>query len=499
MENNKEIKNKTITGLFWRFGERITAQLISFVVSMVLARILMPEEYGLVSLVTIFITLANVFTTNGLGTALIQKKEADKLDFSTMFWAGIIVSFILYIILFICAPIIASAYNNQTLKLIIRIMGLKIPIAAINSIQQAYVSRKMIYKKFFFSTFFGTLVSAIVGIYMAVKNFGVWALVAQYLTNSCIDTIVLFITIDWRPTLQFSIERFKKMFSFGWKVMVTSFIGTFFDQLRGLLIGINYKSEDLAYYNKGEQIPALVGNNINSTMESVLFPAMSKVQDSKEDIKKATRRVMKTNTYIIMPMMFGLAAIASPLIRILLTDKWLKCVPFLQIVCMQQCVGIIGSANLQAIKAIGKSDVLLKLEIIKKPIYLIILIIAMQISPIAIAIGNLLYNIIAIVINAIPNKKFLGYSYIEQLEDVKWNFLLSVSMFLIVYIIGKCNLNIYINITLQILIGVVYYIFMSYILKNESLTYIKNSIKGIISNKKGEKNEDSKESIKMDL
>lgn len=218
MEEENEIqtlKNKTISGLFWRFGERITAQIISFVVSVVLARILLPEQYGIVAIVTIFINLANVFVTSGLGTSLVQKKDADELDFSTMFWASIALSLVLYAIIFIISPIVAKIYNNELLTIVLRVMGLKIPIAAINSIQQAYVQRKMIFKKFFFSTIIGTIISAFVGIGMALKGCGVWALVGQYLTNSVIDTCVLWITVKWKPHFMFSRQRFKTLFSYG--------------------------------------------------------------------------------------------------------------------------------------------------------------------------------------------------------------------------------------------------------------------------------------------
>ena len=205
----ESLKLKTVSGLFWRFGERITAQTISFIVSVVLARMLMPEQYGIIAIVTIFINLANVFVTSGLGTSLVQKKEADDLDFSTMFWASFILSLFLYFFIFITSPIIAKIYNNELLIPVLRIMGLKIPIASINSIQHSYVQRKMIFKKFFFSTIIGTIISAFIGIGMAIKGFGVWALVGQYLSNSLIDTLVLFITVKWKPHLKFSFNSLK--------------------------------------------------------------------------------------------------------------------------------------------------------------------------------------------------------------------------------------------------------------------------------------------------
>lgn len=486
MEKENEIqslKSKTISGLIWRFGERITAQIISFIVSIVLARLLLPEQYGIVAIVTIFINLANVFVTSGLGTSLVQKKDADELDFSTMFWASIILSLILYAIIFNLSPIIAKLYNNELLTMVLRIMGLKLPIAAINSIQQAYVQRKMIFKKFFFSTIIGTIISAFVGIEMALKGCGVWALVGQYLTNSAIDTCVLWITVKWKPNFSFSTKRFKALFSYGWKIMASSFIGTMFDELRGLIIGARYSSEDLAYNNRGEQIPALLSSNINSTMESVLFSSISKVQDDKIRVKSVVRRLMKISSFIIMPLLFGISAVADSIIKILLTDKWSECVPYLRIVCISQCFGILNTVNLQAIKAIGKSDTTLKLEFVKKPIYLLIILIMLNISPLAICIGNAIYSIIALLINSKPNKKYLDYGLKEQISDIFIYFIISLTMEFIVTLIGLVNINTYLLLLVQVIIGAVFYLGISAILKLDSFEYILGIIKSTMMKK----------------
>lgn len=480
----KTLKSKTISGLFWRFGERIAAQLISFIVSVILARILVPEQYGIVAIVTIFINLANVFVTSGLGTSLVQKKEADELDFSTMFWAGILLSLVLYGVIFLISPIIAKLYNNELLTIVLRVMGLKIPIAAISSIQHAYVQRKMIFKKFFFSTIIGTIISAFVGIWMALSGYGVWALVGQYLTNSIIDTFVLAITVDWKPKFIFSLERFKTLFSYGWKITASSLIGTVFDQLRGLIIGVKYSSADLAYNNKGEQIPALLSTNINATMESVLFSSISKVQDDKEKVKQAMKRLMKISSFVIMPLLFGISAVADSFITILLTDKWSKCVPFLRVVCIQQTFGILNTVNMQAIKAIGKSDTILKLEFVKKPIYILIILLMMNINPLALCIGNAAYSIITLFINSRPNKKYLNYSLKEQVSDILVYFIIALLMEIIVIAVGVININIYLLLILQIFVGAVFYIGASVILKLDSLEYILDIIKNTIKGKK---------------
>lgn len=460
MNNNiAELKQKAVLGMLWRFGERISAQAISFIVSIILARILLPEEYGIIAIVNIFIAIANVLVTSGLGATLIQKKDADELDFSTIFYSGIALAFIMYLGLYFIAPWIADIYSNSDLTLVLRVMGLRLPVAAINSVQQAYVARKMIFKKFFFSTLIGTILSAVVGIIMALQGFGVWALVAQYLTNTCVDTLVLFFTINWKPKLQFSFVRFQSLFSFGWKVIATGLLGEFFNQLKGMLIGAKYTSTDLAYYNRGESIPNLITNNISSTIESVMFPTIAQIQDDKLLVKQAIRRMMKLSSFVLMPILFGLAAVAKPLVKILLTDKWLFCVPYLQIVCIQQCFSVLNTANLQAFKAVGRGDVLLRLEFIKKPVYLICILFALPFGPLAIAIANLIYGIIALGINSYPSKKILNYSTKEQIQDIIPYLLLAISMGILVLWVGNLSINnSYIILFIQIITGIILYL-----------------------------------------
>ena len=288
-----------ISNLMWKFGERISAQFVTLFVSIVLARLLSPSDYGAIALVTIFITIANVFVVNGFGTALIQKKQADNLDFSSVFYVNILFSLFLYAILFILSPYVASFYNMEILCPVMRVLSLRIPIAAINSIQQAYVSRNMMFKKFFFSTLFGTLLSGIVGCVMAYKGFGIWALVGQYLTNTTVDTIVLWFTVRWRPELKFSFSRVKVLLSYGWKLLLSGLLDTGYQQLRSLIIGKKYTSSDLAYYNQGQKYPELVVVNINTSISSVLFPAISQSQDNIEVVKGMTRRAIKVSSFIM--------------------------------------------------------------------------------------------------------------------------------------------------------------------------------------------------------
>ena len=332
MEN--DLKKKTVGGFFWRFGERIASQSVSFIISIILARLLFPQEYGVIALSMVFINITNVFAVSGLGTSLIQKKDADDVDFSTMFYAGIFISVALYGLLFLAAPFIADLYHSELVCPVLRALGLVVPIQAVNSIQQAAVSRGLDFKKFFFATSVGTVVSGIVGVALAYTGFGVWALVGQQLTNHVVNTLTLNRIIRWRPQWAFSYSRFKGLFSFGSKLMCANFIGTFFNELKSFIVGARYTPADLAFYNRGESMPALIGNNVNTTINAVLFPAISKLQDDKEGVKRAIRRSMMTSSYVMFPLLFILAATADKVVLILLTEKWMPCVPFMRVLCI---------------------------------------------------------------------------------------------------------------------------------------------------------------------
>ena len=329
MEN--ELKKKTVSSLLWRFLERCGAQGVTFLVTIVLARLLAPEVYGLMALVTVFTSILQVFVDSGMGNALIQKKDADELDFSSVFFFNMVMCIALYLLLFFCASLIANFYHNPGLTPVIRVLGITLLIAGGKNVQQAYVSRKLQFKRFFFATLGGTIGAAVIGIAMAYMGFGIWALVAQNIFNAMIDTVILWLTVRWRPKLQFSFTRLRALLRYGWKLLVSALLHTFYINLRTLIIGKLYTSADLAYYEKGQSFPTLIVSNINASIDSVLLPTMSDVQDSRENVKAITRRAIVTSSYLMWPMMVGLAVVAKPLVVLLLTKKWLKAVPFLQI------------------------------------------------------------------------------------------------------------------------------------------------------------------------
>lgn len=470
-------RRNIFSNFIWRFMERCGAQGVAFVVQIVLARILVPEVYGTVALVTVFTTILDVFIDSGFANALIQKKDADDLDFSTVFYFNILVCTFLYIVMFMAAPLIAGFYHNETLTPVVRVLSLTLVISGVKNVQQAYVSRTMQFKKFFFATLGGTLGAAVLGISMAYLGFGVWALVAQQIFNAAIDTVILWVTVKWHPKMHFSLERLKGLYSFGWKLLVSRLIDTLYNNIRQLLIGKIYSTADLAYYNRGRTFPNLIVTNINTSIDSVLFPAMSKSQDKIVQVKMMTQRAMKISTYIMAPLMMGLAFMGSPLINFVLTDKWIACVPFMRIFCITFMFQPIHTANLNAIKALGRSDLILRLEIIKKIVGIAALLSTIWISVEAMAYSLLVTSVLSQIINCWPNKELMDYGYLEQLKDIIPSILLALLMGCCIYPVQWMGLPDIFTLLIQVPLGAVIYITGSILFKMDSFRYLWNIVK----------------------
>ncbi len=479
-----ERKKTVAVNIVWRFAERCGAQLVAAIVSIVLARILDPDVYGTVALISVFTTILQVFVDSGLGNALIQKKQADNLDFSTVFFTNIIFCAILYLLLFISAPAIALFYSDLSLIPYIRVLGITILISGVKNVQQAYVSKHMLFKKFFFSTLGGTITACVVGVSMAVAGFGVWALIAQQLINLSIDTCILWITVKWRPERRFSMERLKGLFRYGWKLLASSLLDTGYRELQSLLIGRIYTSENLAYYNQGQRIPVLVVSNINSSIDSVLLPTLSDLQDEKKRVKEMTRRAMKTSIYLMAPMMMGLIATGTPLIQLLLTEKWLPCLPFFRIFCITYMFYPLHTANLNAIKAMGRSDLFLRLEIWKKATGLLVLCGTIWISVEAMAYSLLVTSVLSQIINSWPNRKLLGYGYVEQMKDILPSIALAAAMAAAVYPISLLNMPGLVILALQVAAGTVLYLLGSVVFRMEAFCYLLDLVKPYITKRK---------------
>ncbi len=447
-------RSKVFSGVVWTVLERFSASGVSFVVSIVLARVLMPDDYGLVAMVMIFITLADVFINSGFNTALIQKKDADELDFSTVFWCSMVVSILIYMILFLSAPLVGDFYDQAALVLLLRVFALRVPLAVPNSIQHAYVSRNMIFKKFFFSTLLSTLASGGVGIGMALAGFGPYALIGQYFTKTVFDTVVLAFIVDWRPRFIFSWKRARGLMGYGSAVLLADLSGQFFDQLRGLIIGRFYTSADLAYYNRGQQFPQFVSGNVSAAVMTVLFPALANESDDTARVRAMTRRAMKIMAFVFIPLMIGLACVAEPLIDVLLTSKWEGCVFFLQVLSISNALGVCSSVSLQSLKAIGKGGVLVKLEFVKKPVYILLLAAGVMISVEAVAVTMLMYGLYGTIINMRELSRHTGYRIADQARDVVPETCMAIAMGLVVYAVNFLPVLSLVKLVIQIVVGI---------------------------------------------
>ena len=477
--SNSSLKKNTISALFWKFLERFGVSGVQFILQIILARLLSPSDYGVLSIMIIFTTLANVFIQNGFNTALIQKQDVDNTDYSSVFLLTLFVSLAIYGMLYMFAPILASFYNMPQICSPFRVISLMIIPGALNSIQIAIVSKKMDFKKIFTSNVSSIIASGIIGILLAYLGAGIWALVFQTLFNVLISCIVMWFTVKWRPALIFDLKRVKSLFAYGWKLLVSSLIDTLYQDLSSLVIGKKYDSGVLGYYNRGKQFPQFIVNSINSTVQSVMLPAISSIQEYKNQVKSMMRRSITLSSYVIFPVMFGLAAVAEPTVKLLLTDKWLPCVPYIQIFCISFAFYPVHTCNLQTINAVGRSDIFLKLEIVKKAIGITVLGIAIFCfdSPIIIASSGIATTFISCFINAYPNKQLINYSYVEQMRDILPNFLLAGFMALLVYPILLLRLSALITLLTQIIMGVSFYIILSIISKNDNFYYLLNIFK----------------------
>ena len=466
------MKSKVLSGLFWKIMENGGAQGIQFVVSIVLAKLLTPEEYGIVGLITIFITIANVFVQNGFNTALIQKKSADDTDFSSVFYLSLGVAGIMYAILFAAAPLIADFYEEPELVMIVRVLSAVLFFGAVTSVQNAAVARRMEFRGLFFATLAAVIISGALSIGMAYKGMGVWSLVGQQLSYYFFLMLVLFRTVSWKPKLLFSIERVKTLFSFGWKLLCSSLLDTVYNNIYGLVIGKAYNNEMLGYYNRGDQFPKLITNNLGVAIQSVMLPAFSANQSDKQKVKTMVRRSIVTSSFAILPMMAGLIAVAKPMVLVLLGEKWLPCVPFLQLMCVAYSFWPIHIANLQAINAMGRSDTFLKLEIIKKSVGVIGLLIGIRFNVYILVILKAVIDFICTFINAWPNKKLLDYSIIEQWKDILPSMAISMVMGVLVYALQFIVPGALLTLVVQILAGGIIYIGLAWIFRLESFRYL---------------------------
>lgn len=477
-------KNSVFSSFIFKFVENFGNQAISFVINIFLARLLDPSDYGILTLLVIFINISRVFVQSGLNTALVQSKEVGEREYSSSFIFSLLTAFVVYIILFFSAPTLAVFFKTPQLTSVLRVLALILFPGAFSVVQYAIVSREMQFKALMVSSLLATIISGIIGLAMAYAGFAYWALVAQQLSSQIILTILLLFKLKWYPKAIFYFEGLKKLLAFGWKLLVSGVIDVVYENLRGFVIGKKYDNAALGFYNRGRQFPELVMNSVNGSIQSVLLPVLSSQQDDKGKTKDYMRKSLLLSTYFVFPLMMGLALVAKPLILVLLTDKWLPCVIFLQICCLDFALYPIHTTNLQAINAQGKSNIFLWVEIIKKTYGIVILLISIFWfkSVEAIVWGGAISSLISAYVNSAPNKKLVDYGPYEQFKDLLPNILLSIIMGVVVYFISFVSLPPILLLLIQIIVGMGVYALASYMLKVKSFDYLIQTIKAMRGN-----------------
>lgn len=469
------LKEKVVSGVAWSFAERFSAQLVSFIVSIVLARIIAPDAFGAIAMVLVFTNVLDTFATAGFGSALIQKKNADELDFSSVLYFNIVSSCFLYALLFLTAPYIAEFYNMAIIEPVVQVIGIRIIFASINSVQRAYVSRQMQFKKFFYATFLGTIISAIIGIGLALYGWGIWALVVQYLISSFAGMAVLWFVIDWRPRMIFSLKRLKSLFDFGWKILGTNLLSTIYIEMTDLIIGKLYDASSLAFYNRGKKFPQLVVSQINTSIDTVLFPAMSKHQEDMEKLKMDIRYSIRISSFLIFPIIFSIAVLAEDIIRLILTEKWLGSVVFLQIACISYVLLPLSLANIQAIKAMGRSDIYLKLDVVKKIVGVGLLACFFRQGVVAIALADAVSNVIGLFVNVYPNRRLMNYTLNDLIIDIAPSAFLTLLTCISIFIVNSyllISFPLIVRLTMDIIIAIIVYLGTARMTRNKTFKEI---------------------------
>lgn len=453
------LRKQVVTGMIWRLGERLLAQSMTFLVSLVLARLVGPKDYGIVSLTLVFMTFANLFVSDGFGKALIQKDDADARDFSVVFYFNLVLAFLLYMLVYWGAPLLAEFYHEPLLTATLRIIALRLPLTAVNALQHAYVSRYMLFKRFFFATLWGTLISGVVGITLAFQGYGVWALVAQYLTNTLVDTLFLWLSVRWRPLVYFSWSRLKALLTFGSHILLAGFLNTFYNNLRQLVIGKRYTAADLAYYTKGSHFPGMLTNNVNASLGSVLYPAFARLQHDSYRLKQSVRQAIQVSTFILFPILIGLFGVAEAFVLFCLGEAWLAAVPFLRIACVYFTFYPMNTILLQAILALGEGKLYLRLNVLKKAVGILLIVLSIPFGVLAIAFSEILAGIFALLVNVTFSARLFHYSMKQFVTDVFPSLLLTVLMSVFVWLahLGLTLTSLWLTLIVEVLVGVLSY------------------------------------------
>ena len=469
MTVNNTLRHKTIIGIIWNFMEQLFRRGIQIGTTLILAWFLLPEDFGLIAMISVFFAIANSIMDSGFSQALIRKKDVTQTDYSTAFYTNLGLGLLAYALLFAAAPFIAGFYDEPRLVLLVRVVGLVVIINSFQLVQVADLTRKLNFKVQFRVTLPGAVLSAVVAVGMAALGFGVWSLAAQMLVSSFAVTALYWVANSWRPTREFSIDSLNEMFGFGSKLLLSGLIDTVFVNLYVVIIGKLFSATLLGYYYFAQQIQQLVASQLIGAIEKVTYPALSKLQDDSSSLKAFYRNIIQVTTYIYFPSLIGLAVLAESIFTIFLKEDWLPAVPYLQLMCVAGLLLPLHSINLNILRVKGRSDLFLYLEIIKKIIVVIVLAISVPYGIFGILIGKIITSILCYIPNSYFSIQLINYSVPEQLRDFGPTLLLAVAMGIVMYVIGLVlPFDGFVFLLVIGLLGAAFYILMNYLLKKQA-------------------------------
>lgn len=476
------MKGRTIRSLFWKLFERGGRAVVELVVQVVMARLLAPEQFGMLSIMLVFVNMGNVIVQSGMNTAIIQSERVERIDCSTVFWMSFAVSLVLYVVVFMAAPAIATFYSSPELVWPLRALAFILVINAYNAIQIALITRELEMQKVFRATIASSFVSAVFGIGCALSGAGIWALVVQQLSYQLVNCIMHAIQLDWRPRAEFSTKSARRLFGFGSRLLASSLLDQAYQGLSDLIIGRQFSTSELGLVSQGKRYPQAIGNVLDGAIQPVMLSAVSRVQSDYDQVKRLVRRALKTSTYLVVPTMTLFAVVAPTLVPALLGVQWVEAVPFLQMYCFIYALLPIHTTNLQALNGLGRSDLFLKLEVIKKVYGAVIICFCAFVLRDAhlVVAGYMVSGVISTFVNSWPNRRVIGYSYGEQVRDICPAFVIAAIAAVPALLMSQLSIGSFAIILLQSVVFIGVYLGTSAFLHVEALTYLFNTLKGLL-------------------
>jgi O-antigen/teichoic acid export membrane protein len=463
------IKHKTIKGVFWSSIERFSAQGIQFILGMIMARLLEPSDYGVIGMLAIFLAISQTFIDSGFSNALIQKPDRTEIDFSTVFYFNIAVGFFFYLVLFFISPLIARFYNTPALEGVTKVVALNLLFNSLVVVHRSKLTIAIDFKNQAKASLIAVILSGATGLFMAYTGFGVWALAFQSMLNTGLNMIFLWILVRWKPLRVFSIPSFKQLFSYGSKLLFSGLLDTIYRNIYTIVIGKRFQAGDLGYYTRADQFAQFPSSNITGIFQRVTFPILSDIQHDDEKLKSVYRQYLRISAFVIFPLMCGLAGVAGPFIRLILTEKWIGVVPLLQLLCFSLMWYPVHAINLNLLQVKGRSDLFLRVEIIKKCFGVGILCVTIPFGIKAMCAGTIVSSFLSLFVNTYYTEKIISVGFIKQMRDLLPVFLTAFSMSIVAYTVSNIFVNYGLGLFLGIIAGIIYYFLANMLFNSKEL------------------------------